>query len=114
VRLVNIPPDADIPREKLTRYLLIPRTRDDKSRFLAQAGFDESKSDVLLQAIRVHAAAHEALPDGDNEYGEFLRVEGGLLGPNGDTLQVVTIWLRWHIDGSTHFVTLKPLRRHGP
>ncbi len=111
---MRISPSADIPLEKLTRYLLVPRTRDDKSRFLSQAGFNESNPQTLLQAMRDHAAAHEAIPDGDNEYGEFYRVEGGLLGPNGSTLQVVTIWLRWHIDGSTHFVTLKPLRRQGP
>jgi hypothetical protein len=108
---VNIPPDADISMEKLTRYLLMPRVRDDKSKFLAQAGFDQTNPDVLLQAIQDHAAAHEAISDGDNEYGEFYRVEDGLLGPNGITLPVVTIWIRWHIDGSTHFVTLKPLRR---
>jgi hypothetical protein len=28
--------------------------------------------------------------------------------PNGRGLQVVTIWLRWHVDGQVRFVTLKP------
>ena len=111
---MKIPPDADIPMEKLTRYFLVPRMRDDKSRFLSQAGFDLTNPDVLLHAIRDHAAAYEAFPDGDNQYGEFYRVEGGLLGPNGITLQVVTVWIRWHIDGSTHLVTLKPLRGQKP
>jgi len=88
---VIIPTDADIAVEKLTRYLLLPRQRDDKSKFLAQAGFYHANPDTLLQAIRDHAAAHEAIADGDNEYGEFYRAEGGLLGPNKITLQVVTI-----------------------
>jgi len=113
VRLVNIPLDAYIPMEKVTQYLLLPRTRNDKSKFLSQAGFDEANPQTLLKAIRDHVTAHQAIVDGDNGYGEFFRVEGSLLGPNGTTLQIVTIWIRWHIDGSTHFVTLKPLRRHG-
>ncbi|MGD9855745.1 MAG: DUF6883 domain-containing protein [Planctomycetaceae bacterium] len=111
---MKIPPVTDIPMEKLTRYLLVPRLRDDKSKFLAQAGFDQTNPDLLLQAIQGHAAAHEAFPEGDNEYGAFYCVEDGLLGPNGRILPVVTIWLRWHIDGTTHFVTLKPPRRQAP
>ncbi len=36
---MKIPSDAIIPDEKLTRYLLVPKARNDKSKFLAQAGF---------------------------------------------------------------------------
>jgi hypothetical protein len=36
---LKIPSNAVIPKEKLTCYLLVPRTKDDKSKFLAQAGF---------------------------------------------------------------------------
>ena len=102
---MKIQDDADIPMEKLTRYLLVPRPWDDKSKFLGQGGFD-----LLLRAIRAHAAAHEAVEDGDNPYGQFLRVEGDLTGANGNVLRVVTIWIEWHIDRSVHFVTLKPWR----
>jgi hypothetical protein len=38
---VKILEDAVIPEEKLTRYLLVPRIKDDKSKFLAQAGFTQ-------------------------------------------------------------------------
>ena len=34
-----IPSDAIIADEKITHYLLVPREQDDKSKFLAQAGF---------------------------------------------------------------------------
>jgi hypothetical protein len=107
--LVRIPLDAEIRIEKLTRYLLLPRTEDDKSRFLATTGFDQSNPEVLLAAIRAHAIAREAVSDGSNDYGEFLRVEDPLVGPRG-TLAVVTIWIRWKLDGTIHFVTLKPYR----
>ena len=31
-----------IPEAKLTQYLLVPRQEDDKSKFLAQAGFTQA------------------------------------------------------------------------
>jgi hypothetical protein len=105
---LRIPPDAIIPMEKLTNYLLVPREWDDKSKFLAQAGFTRENPHWLLTAIRELAASVEAGEDRVNEYGEFLRAEGELLGPNGRKLSVVTIWLRWHLDGKVRFVTLKP------
>lgn len=106
---MKIPREAVIPREKLTRYLLVWRPLGDKSGFLAQAGFTLENPGALLRALRVLASREEAVSDGENEYGEFLRVAGNLTGPDGLSLSVVTIWLRWDTDGSVHFVTLKPL-----
>jgi hypothetical protein len=110
VKALRIPPDALVPLEKLTSYLLVPREWDDKSKFLAQAGFTRDNPHWLLAAIRELAASVEAEEDRANEYGEFLRAEGSLLGPNGRRLFVVTIWLRWRLDGRVRFVTLKPLK----
>jgi len=107
---VKIPADAAIPTEKLTRYLLVRRPWDDKSRFLARAGFMQGNPDELLADLRRHAARFEAVPDGQNEYGEFFRVDGELPGPSGVELCVATIWMRWNKDGSWHFITLKPAR----
>ena len=86
----------------------MPREWDDKSKFLAQAGFTRENPDRLLTAIRELAASVEAEEDRTNEHGKFLRVEGVLPGPNGRRLWVVTVWLRWHLDGKVRFVTLKP------
>jgi hypothetical protein len=105
---LKIPRDALIPLEKLTSYLLVSREWDDKSKFLAQAGFNLQNPHLLLAAIRELAAAVEAVEDGANEYGEFLRAEGELLGPKGQTLAAVTIWLRSKRDDRIRFVTLKP------
>ena len=107
---MRIPPDAIIPPEKLTRYLLVPSPWDDKSQFLARAGFSLSNPDSLEDAIRHAAATFDAAEDGTNDYGTFYRVEGDLEGPTGRSLQVVLIWLQWKLDGSFHFVTLKPRR----
>ncbi|MEA2690723.1 MAG: hypothetical protein QOJ16_110 [Acidobacteriota bacterium] len=105
---MKVPPDAVIPMEKLTAYLLVPREWDDKSKFLAQAGFVRENPHLLLAAIRELAATAEAMEDRRSEYGVFLRAEGGLTGPNGLTLTVVTIWLQSRHDGRVRFVTMKP------
>lgn len=107
---MKIPPDAIIPEEKLTRYLLVPREEDDKSKFLARAGFTQDNSDELLTAIRQLSESAEAVEDGNNQYGDFYRIEGAITGPNGHILDVVLIWLQWYQDGTFHFVTLKPQR----
>ncbi|HEY9629881.1 MAG TPA: hypothetical protein V6C84_21465 [Coleofasciculaceae cyanobacterium] len=105
---MKIPVDAEIPEEKLTRYLLLPRMRDDKSKFLAQGGFELEASDALRAAIIHLIKTQEAVEDGINEYGIFYRVVGNLEGVNGRSLLVVVIWIRWYSDSSFHFVTLKP------
>lgn len=105
---MRIPPDATIQMEKLTAYLLVAREWDDKSKFLGQAGFTRENPHLLLAAIRELAATAEAVEDGRNEYGVFLRAEGTLTGPNGRALRVATIWLESWTDRQVRFVTLKP------
>jgi hypothetical protein len=107
---MKIPDDAEIPPEKLTRYMLVPRPVDDKSRYLAQAGFTLDDPNSLRDAIRRLAAESEAEEDGVNDYGTFYRAPGLLTGPNGRGLPVVTIWLQQKADGSFRFITLKPDR----
>jgi hypothetical protein len=85
---MRIPPDAVIPHDKLTRYLLVPRAWDDKSRYLGLAGFTLDDWSVLETSIRRMAAEYDAIADGENEYGTFFRVDGHLEGPNGRSLQV--------------------------
>jgi hypothetical protein len=109
---LRIPPDAIIPMEKLTGYLLAARDWDDKSKFLAQAGFSRQNPHLLLEAIRQLAAGAQAEEDRVNEYGEILRAEGRLIGPNGRTLSVVTIWIRERLTGRIRFVTLKPRKEN--
>ncbi len=105
---MKIPDNAVIPKEKLTRYLLIPRLKDDKSKYLAQAGFTQANPEDLLTAIGKLIATNEAVEDNINEYGVFYLVEGNLQGVNNRDLAVVTVWLQSKYDGSFRFITLKP------
>jgi len=105
---VKIPAHAIIPEDKLTRYLLIFRDKDDKSKFLAQAGFTLDNAASLRKALVNLITLQEAIEDGRNDYGIFYRVEGMLEGVNGINLAVVTIWIQRYIDNRFQFVTLKP------
>jgi hypothetical protein len=107
---VKIPRDAVIPDNKITRYLLVQKARNDKSKFLAQAGFTSENPETLRTAIQSLVEIGEAVEDRSNEYGIFYQVVGELVGVNGITLSVVTIWLQRQIDGKFQFVTLKPLK----
>ena len=98
-----------IPDAKLTQYLLVLRPEDDKSKFLAQAGFTQDNPDQLKQAILNLIQTYEAISDRQDMYGTYYLIEGPLLGPNG-TLLVVTVWVERAKDGIIQFVTLKPKR----
>ena len=106
---MKIPDDAIIPREKLTQYLLVPQRKNDKSTFLAQAGFTQNNPDLLEKAIRELIANNEAIQDRQNTYGVFYRVIGDLHGPEG-ILATVTVWIQLTNNNDYRFVTLKPAR----
>jgi hypothetical protein len=105
---MRVPKDLIIPDAKLTQYLLVLKARSDKSRFLAQAGFTQENPEALRLAIQSQAIDKEAIEEKSNEYGTFYQVEGELIGVNGVSLSVITVWLQRQIDGKVQFVTLKP------
>jgi hypothetical protein len=107
---MKIPANAEIVDSELSDYLLRPRGVDDKSGFLAQAGFDLRNRPLLLDALRELALANEAVADRTDVYGTFYRIKGSLTGPNGRRLEVVTIWLCSRADNRYRFITLKPMR----
>lgn len=44
----------------------------------------------------------------ETEFGVKYRIRGSLIGPNGTTIQVITIWIIDSLDRQTKFVTLFP------
>ncbi|MEO1664725.1 MAG: DUF6883 domain-containing protein [Chloroflexota bacterium] len=105
---MRIPAEAAvIPPEKLTKYLLVPQVKNDKSKFLAQAGFTLDNPDELDAAIRRILAENDAVQDRENEYGKSYRVSGQLVGPGG-ALAVITVWMLGTKDQHYRFITLKP------
>lgn len=97
--------------EKLSRYLLVPKVRGDKSAFLAQAGYSLENADQLLQDLRTQILPLDAIGLESNKFGRYYEIRGTIAGPNGVNLAVRTIWMTEHLSGATKFVTLIPDKR---
>lgn len=104
---MKLPADREIARVKVTQYLLRLRDEDDKSKFLALAGYTLVDADKLLEDLH-------GLLDGEaefvqtTEYGDKYRIRGTLTGPNGRQLRVSSVWMIEEATGRTKFVTLYP------
>lgn len=104
--MVFLPQDAVIAAEKLTKYLLVPLPRDDKSQFLAKAGYTPDNWQQLEQDLRTQVLKQLAELIDVNLYGEKYIIRACLLGVNGVELNILTIWMV--ANGTTKFVTLVP------
>jgi hypothetical protein len=98
--------NASIPTAKLTQYLLIPLPRDDKSQFLARAGYSLENWQQLEQDLKEQILLLEAVPTIASKFGQKYEIYGDLTGPNGVTLKVTTVWIV--NSQTTKFVTLIP------
>lgn len=107
---MKIPADALIADAKLRNYLLVCKEIDDKSLFLAQAGFTRDEPEFLEVALSYLIKNTEAVLDRINEYGTFYEVSGDLLGSNERILAVTTIWLEEKATGKFRFIPLIPRR----
>ena len=107
---MRLPGDALVAREKLTEYLLRWRPEDDKSAFLAQAGYTLENADRLMADIREQLMPLEAELIENTDYGAKFSLAGVLTGPNGQPLRVVSIWMTEAATGQTKFITLYPDR----
>lgn len=104
--MVFLPQDAIIAKEKLTQYLLVPLPKDDKSKFLARAGYTLENWQQLEQDLRAYVLRQPAEPIETNRYGEKYLIRACLSGRNGIELRVLTIWMV--ANGRCRFVTLVP------
>jgi hypothetical protein len=105
---MKLPPETLIARRKISDYLLAWRLEDDKSVFLARAGYIRERADRLLADIRAQLLPLDATYLERGEFGTKYEIRGKLLGPNGHTLHVVTIWMIEDATRTAKFVTLYP------
>jgi len=105
---MKLPPDSEIPLEKLTHYLLVPKAKADKSKFLSRAGYSIENADRLIEDIRSQILPLDAAFAGTTKFGDFFAIRGILRGMNNVSLRVKTIWIREHLRGNVRFVTLLP------
>lgn len=103
---MRLPADTAIAGDKLTRYLLLPQARGDKSAFLARAGYTLGNADQLLRDLRTQILPLEAVALESNKFGRYYQIRDTLTGPNDVALAVCTIWMTEHLSDVTKFVTL--------
>ena len=108
---MKLPANTVIVREKVTRYLLVPQARGDKSGFLERAGYTLENADQLLRDLRNQLLPLDAAPTKSNKFGQYYEIRGNLAGPNGEALAVRAIWMTERLSGVTRFVTLLPDKR---
>jgi hypothetical protein len=106
--MTYLPQDAIISKAKITKYLLILLPKDDKSQFLAQAGYGLENWQQLESDLREQILPLEATPIEETEFGLKYQIRGSLIGPNGISLRIFTIWLIDASSQQTKFVTLFP------
>ncbi len=105
---MKLPSDTVIAPEKLTKYLLVQRTFDDKSQFLRQAGYTLDNWEQLEEDLRLHVLPSDAALIEHTAYGDIFEIRSALTGPNRKTLFVRTIWMNEMRSGVTKFITLYP------
>ncbi|MGB7088388.1 MAG: DUF6883 domain-containing protein [Phormidesmis sp.] len=103
---VYLSQDAIIASEKLTNYLLIPLPKDDKSKFLANAGYTLDNWKQLEHDLRTQVLTKPARFLGNSRYGRKYEIRACLKGRNGNPVDVLTIWMI--ANGTARFVTLVP------
>jgi len=104
---MKLPANSEIARIKATHYLLRLRDEDDKSKFLALAGYTLAHADKLLEDLRGLLKGEAELVQA-TEYGDKYRIRGTLTGPNGRQLRVASVRMTEGATGRTKFVTLYP------
>lgn len=105
---MRLPGDTLVAPEKLTEYLLRRQPENDKSAFLAQAGYTLENAARLMADIREQLMPLEAALIENTEYGPKFSLTGVLTGPNGRALRVVSVWMTEEATGTTKFITLYP------
>lgn len=105
---MKLPINSLIATEKLTHYLLALRKRNDKSQWLAQAGYTFKNWQLLEADLRTRILSLDAIPVENTKYGQMYEIRGKIAGPNGRILTVCTMWMTETATGDTKFITMYP------
>lgn len=103
---------AIIAHEKMAKYLLAWRPENDKSQFLARAGYTDQDADRLADDIRNQLLSKDAEFECATDYGDIYRITSALIGPNGRELKVTSIWMVEAATNATKFITLYPAKEN--
>jgi hypothetical protein len=105
---MTLEPPFFLAESKLTEYLLVQLSKDDKSNYLRLAGYELHNWSTLEQDLLNLATIGNAVYESTTVFGDSFSVTGSLIGPNGRSLIVKTIWMKEKKTGFTKFITLYP------
>jgi hypothetical protein len=108
---MKLPADSIIVPEKLTQYLLVARKRNDKSAWLASAGFTVDNWRLLELEMRKSLLTLDAKETEQTMYGQMYELTGDITGPNGRTLSVCSVWMHEYAVQRVKFITLYPNKK---
>jgi hypothetical protein len=69
-----------------------------------------ANSEELLRDLLEQVLPHDAVLLEKTKFGQFYEIRASLVGPNGITLRIRSIWMTEHLSGLTKFITLMPER----
>ena len=108
-------PNADqaiVQEPKITRYLLDLTSPKGKSKavFFRAFGFTIEQWQVMADALKQHATAHEVTSTEADEHGTRYVIEGVLHTPDGRNPQVRAVWISREDEPNPSFVSAYPLK----
>ncbi|MFQ5605596.1 MAG: DUF6883 domain-containing protein [bacterium] len=77
---MKLPSSAVFAAEKIKNYLLTPRKRNDKSKWLAKAGCTLMNWQQLEEDLRIQILSLHAVPADESKYGQMFEIRGELYG----------------------------------
>jgi hypothetical protein len=104
------PQTTIIAPEKRYEYVLNFANPDGESeaRFLEEIGYKQPNWQILEADLRAQHLSQEARPGKQSRYGEKYEIVAPLVGPNGHTRWLRSIWMIRTGESVARFITLIP------
>ncbi|MBK9385907.1 MAG: hypothetical protein IPN34_13940 [Planctomycetes bacterium] len=101
---------AVVAPAKVHSYLLSPDhpVGGDKAAFFAGLGYAPAAWRVLLEDLERQAREGTVVRISESPFGRKYRVRDNLIGPNGRSAILITVWIRAHADAAPRFLTAFP------
>jgi hypothetical protein len=97
-----------IQDQKLTEYLLVFQEKDDKSGYLALAGYTLENWQLLKRDILKAVEGAEATQVTSTGWGTRFKVKSQWSGTSGRSLNLITLWQQDEGSATIRFITLYP------
>jgi hypothetical protein len=107
-QLMRIPSNLLIQDQKIANYLLVYQPKDDKSEYLAIAGYSQENWQILKRDIMEAVEGAEVAEVTSTGWGTRFKVKIQWYGPNNRLVKVVTIWQQDEASETVKFITLYP------